>query len=90
VTAAPATVAVRVTVPPDAANRAVAVALDCDGFFRSSEVPLDGDRAPRSIFLEYRDLPPGSYEIRGVLVGSRGEALATAQIMVTVTGLGGK
>jgi hypothetical protein len=44
------------------------------GLLPSSEVPLQGECAPRTIFVEYRSLPAGTYEIRGVLVGSGGHA----------------
>jgi hypothetical protein len=87
VSAAPATVRIRVTVAPAADNRAVAIAVDSDDFFRSSEVALEGDRAPRTIFIEYKSLPPGRYEIRGVLVGSRGQQVGVARSGIVVTGI---
>jgi hypothetical protein len=88
VSSAPATLRIRATVAPDADNRAVAIIADSESFFRSSEVQLEGDKAPRNIQIEYRDLPAGRYEIRGVLVGSRGKRLAVAYSTVTVTGIG--
>jgi len=87
VSVAPATVRIRVTVAPAADNRAVAIVVDSDDFFRSSEVSLEGDRAPRTIFVEYKSLPAGRYEIRGVLVGSRGQQLSVARSGVVVTGI---
>jgi hypothetical protein len=42
---APATLRIRVTVPPHAENRAVAIVADSDAFFRSSEVALQGEKA---------------------------------------------
>jgi hypothetical protein len=81
---APATLRIRATVAPDAANRAIAIIADSDDFFRSSEVPLEGEQAPRTTLIEYRNLPPGTYEIHGVLVGSRGKELAVAHRTVTV------
>ncbi len=83
---APATVRIRVTVAPDAANRGLAVIADSGSFSRSSEVTLEGDRAPRTIIVEYPSLPAGAYEVRGVLVGSRGQALAVAHTNITVAG----
>ena len=85
---APATVTIQITVEPDADNRAIAIAADGDAFFRSSSVPLDGANAPHTIALEYRNLPPGTYEIRGVLFGSSGKQRAMTRGSVTVTGLG--
>lgn len=88
VSAAPATLRIRATVAPDGDNRLVAIIADSESFFRSSEVPLEGDKAPRNIFVEYPGLPPGAYEIRGVLVGSDGKQRAVAYSTVTVTGIG--
>lgn len=88
VSAAPATLRIRAMVAPDADNRAVAIIADSESFFRSSEVALEGDNAPRNIHVEYRNLPAGTYEIRGVLVGPRGKQRAIAYSTVTVTGIG--
>src|SRR3954454_17119911 len=44
---APATVSVRLTIEPSIANRRVAVTVDSEDFYRSSEIPLDADHAPR-------------------------------------------
>ena len=83
---APSTLRIRATIAPDADNRAIAIVAESDGFFRSSELPLAGDRAPRTIFLEYRGIPSGTYEVRGIVVGSRGNELAVAQRTVNVIG----
>lgn len=88
VSAAPATVRIQVTVAPHAANRAVAIAADSDAFFRSSEVALEGEKAPRNVMVEYRNLPSGVYEVRGVLVDVHGKEVAVARSTVTVTGIG--
>ena len=85
---APATLRIRVTVPPNADNRVVAIAADSDAFFRSSEVALEGEKAPRNVMVEYRNLPSGVYEVRGVLVDARGKEVAVARSTVTVTGIG--
>jgi len=85
--AAPATVRIRLTVAPDVANRAVTVSAVSEDFVRSSQVPLEGDQAPRTIFVEYPSLPAGQYEVRGVVVGSHGEALAMARAGIIVTGV---
>ena len=70
VATAPATLRIKATVAPHADNRAVTIIADSDTFFRSSEVGLEGDKAPRNTFVEYRNVPAGTYEIRGVLAGS--------------------
>ena len=88
VAAAPATLRIRVTVPPHAENRAVAIVADSDALFRSSEVALEGGKAPRNVMVEYRNLPSGVYEVRGVLVDVRGKEIAATRSTVTVTGIG--
>ena len=88
VAAAPATLRIRITVPPHAENRAIAIVADSDAFFRSSEVALDGENAPRNVTVEYRSVPSGIYEVRGVLVDARGKEVAVTRTTVTVTGIG--
>lgn len=85
---APATVTIQIIVEPDADNRAITIAADGDEFFRSSSVPLDGADAPHTFALEYRNLPPGTYEIRSVLLGSGGKQRAMTRGSVTVIGPG--
>jgi hypothetical protein len=86
VATAPATLRIRATVAPNADNRAVAIIADSDYFFRSSELPLEGDNAPRNVDVEYRNLPAGTYDISGVVIGPRGKQLAIAHSTVTIIG----
>ena len=83
---APATLRIRIAVPPDAGNRAIAVFADSEAFFRSSQVPLEGESAPRTLHLDYRSMPPGTYQISSLLLGAGGKVLALAQKTVTVIG----
>ena len=55
----PATIRIRTDVAPDVDNRAIEVATDSSNFYRSSQLPLNGDLAPRVSAFEYRDLPEG-------------------------------
>jgi len=57
---APATIRVRVTIEPDAANRAFCLGYDGPQFRESCE-DLDGDKAWRSRTVYFRDLPGGRY-----------------------------
>jgi len=85
---APANLVVRASIEPDAENRAVEVEAESSAFYRSSEIDLDGDRAPRTNTFELRDLPAGTYEVRATLMGP-GEAIrATAHQEVDVMGNG--
>src|SRR5437773_10763610 len=70
---APASLIVRTTVEADSANRAMAVSAESADFYRESDVQLDGENAPRTTQLEFRDLPPGSYEVKALLVDSEGK-----------------
>ena len=88
VSTAPATVRIRITVPPDAGNRALAIVADSDVYSRSSQVALEGENSPRNIFLEYRNLPAGTYQVRGVLVNLEGKQVAVANSIVTIIGMG--
>jgi hypothetical protein len=85
---APATVRIRITVPPDAGNRALAIMADSDVYSRSSQVALEGENSPRNIFLEYRNLPAGTYQVRGVLMNAQGKQVAVAQSNLTIVGMG--
>ncbi len=65
---APATVRVRATVEANPENRAIQIVAESLEFYRCSEIPLDGARAPRTTFVEFRDLPGGAYTVTAVLI----------------------
>jgi hypothetical protein len=81
---APANMVVRTSIEPDASNRAVEIVADSDQFYRSSQVQLDGERAPRTSICEFRSLPPGAYEVKAALIGVDGRARAVARAHVNV------
>jgi hypothetical protein len=85
---APANLVIRTSVEPDASNRAMEVVADSDGFYRSSAIELDGDRAPKTTTFEFRSLPPGAYEVTAVLIGADGQrrALARAHVNIVESG----
>jgi hypothetical protein len=85
VSAEPAWIVVRASIEPDDANRAIRVVAESEGFFRSSLVQLDGKDASRTAVLQYKSLPAGEYEIRGVLIGRDGRERAIARQFVMVT-----
>ena len=85
---APANLRVRVTVEPNAANRSVTVAAESDDFFRSSEVALEGEQSPRTIYFEFRGVPGGQYEVRGAVGDAMGHEVASAKQNVFVMGTG--
>jgi hypothetical protein len=60
----------QVWIPRDHDNRVLRVTLDSGTFYRSSDVPLEGERAPHSHTLVWHALPPGAYEVTIELVGT--------------------
>jgi hypothetical protein len=46
---APATVRIRARVEPNADNRVLTIVADGPDFYRRSDLPLDGEEAPRTI-----------------------------------------
>jgi hypothetical protein len=70
---APANLVVRATITSDADNRAVEIIAESSDFYRSSEIQLEGDKAPRISRFEFRNLPPGTYEVRATLFGAAGK-----------------
>lgn len=87
---APANLMVRAMIVADAANRAVEVVAESVDFYRSSEIQLDGDQAPRTNTFEFRSLPPGTYEVKATLIGSSGQRRASAYSRVNVVASAGR
>jgi len=85
---APANLIVRAVVEADADNRAIAVVAESEDFYRSSEIQLDGDHAPRTSTFEFRSLPPGKYNVRAMLLGRSSEPRVTLQQQVNVMASG--
>src|SRR5262245_18564600 len=65
---APCDVVVQAFIEPNEHNRSVAVEIESTNFFTSSEAGLDGDRAPRSKEVRFRNLPAGVYQVRVTLI----------------------
>ena len=81
---APANLFVRLGIEPNAANRSVEVVAESDQFYRSSLVSLEGDRGPKVIQLQFRNLPGGTYEVHGRVTDDRGREVASARHQVNV------
>jgi hypothetical protein len=86
---APANLVVRTTVEADQNNRAIEIVADSGEFYRSSEIQLDGDRAPRTSVFEFRDLPRGTYRVHATLKGPGGTYIAQVRSSVDVVDGGG-
>jgi hypothetical protein len=83
---APANLVVRTTILANEENRSIEVVAESEDFYRSSEMPLEGDRAPRTTSFEFRSLPTGSYQVRAILKGVSGRELASIATQVNVVG----
>jgi hypothetical protein len=87
---APANLIVRTMIEADARNRFVEIVAESSDFYRSSEIQLDGEHAPRTTTFEFRSLPPGIYEVKGTLRASDGSAIATVRQEINVISSGGQ
>jgi hypothetical protein len=87
---APVNLRVSVQIEPSAENRVLMIVADSSEFYRSSQIPLEGDRAPKTFSIEYPNVPGGEYEVTSVLVNSRGRERATARQTARVVPVGGE
>ena len=81
---APANLVVRAMIEADADNRFVEIVAESADFYRSSQVQLEGETAPRTNQFEFRSLPPGTYEVRALLIGADGQPRAQVRQTVNV------
>ena len=75
---APATVRIRARIEPNADNRRLTIVADGLAFYRSSDVPIDGEQAPKTFELSLRDMPGGEYEVYAFLTDTFGRQRAVA------------
>jgi hypothetical protein len=73
---APATVRIEVLIEADAANRALHIVVDSGEHYRSSTIALEGARAARFHFVQYRAMPAGQYGVEVLLVDQEGVSRA--------------
>ena len=73
VSAAPSTVIVRAYVTPNENNRLLYIEADSGSFFRSSEIQLDGDKAPMLTEIRLNSLPSGEYTVMARLKDAQGD-----------------
>ena len=86
---APADLRVRVDVPRSSQNRALVIVAESDEFYRSSEMPLEGEDAPRVIEVQFRSLPNGQYSVLGETRDQNGRTLAAVHQEVRVLSMAG-
>jgi hypothetical protein len=85
---APANLIVRAHIEADAQNRAVEIVAESTEFYRSSEIQLDGENAPRLNTFEFRSLPPGTYEVTATLLGPGKSQRASVRQSINVISTG--
>ena len=81
---APANLTMRATILPDSRNRILQVIAESQDYYRSSEIQLDGERAPRTTLVHFKSVPGGVYEVSAMLKGEGGKELAFARYDLTV------
>jgi hypothetical protein len=81
---APATLRVQTTIEADAANRSVEIIAESEDFYRSSQIQLDGEAAPRTTIFQFRSLPTGEYAVRAILRGQGGHEITSVERKVTI------
>jgi len=86
---APANLVVRTTIEADSTNRSIEIVAESPDFYRSSQIELDGDKAPRTTTFEFRSLPSGTYEVKATLTGRDGKPRAFVSKEVNVIAGGG-
>jgi hypothetical protein len=84
----PTNLSVRLRIQPDADNRVLQVVADSGGFYRSSEISLDGERSARSAVVEFPNVPSGEYEVYGVLLDAAGRERGRVHETASVFGMG--
>jgi len=83
---APADLQVRASIPPDEENRALQIIAESHNFYSSSEIQLDGGKAPTSTTVEFRSVPVGLYSVKVVVKGTGGKELGSARTEVNIVG----
>ena len=85
---APSPLRVRIRIEPSAENRSLMVSADSVECYRGSEIPLEGERAPKTIDLEFRDVPEGVYEIVAIVRDGAGQQRSVARGRASRIGAG--
>jgi hypothetical protein len=84
---APAELVIRTSIEPAADNRVLEIIADSNEFYRSSEIQLEGDRAPRTSMVQFHGVPGGEYDITAAVIGADGHPRTVARAHVKVIGV---
>ena len=88
VSMAPAWLEVRATIEASRDNRTLEVVVESDDFYRSSQLQLDGERAPHVSDVLFKGLPAGQYAVTVTLVGTGGRRAVESQWFQVAPGVG--
>jgi hypothetical protein len=78
---APAVLTIRTSIEPNDDNRSLNVVVDSGDYSTTSNIPLEGRNSARLSVIELKDVPSGLYEVRAVLMGSRGPIASSMQLV---------
>lgn len=87
---APSTIRVRVKVEPAASNRVLSIVADSGEYYRSSQIQLDGEQAPRTLDVQFPGLPGGDYVVNSILIDENGQRSASATEAIKIVPLTGE
>lgn len=85
---APSTVIVKATVTRNANNRWLHIEAESGAFYRSSEIQLDGDRAPLITEIRLNNLPGGEYTVKAVLRNNLGHETVVRGTALVISRVG--
>jgi len=88
VSSAPSTVMVRAYVTPNAENRWLRIEADSGSFYRSSEIQLEGDKAPMLTEFRLNSLPSGEYDVVAALIDSKGTETVVRRTAIVLSRFG--
>ena len=83
----PATVQLKVHVPPQAENRRLRVTLDSGTYLRSSDLALEGDQAAALHSFRWPGVPSGDYVVFVELIRSNGKSRVIEAGRIHIVGL---
>jgi hypothetical protein len=73
-------------VEPSADNRALVIEVESGSHYSSSEVPLQGEQAPRSRSMFLKNLPAGNYQVVATVRTATGAATVARNAFQVVSG----
>ena len=76
-----------IRVAPHEANRMLRVEIDSAGYYRSSDIQLDGASAPTSHFVDWKEVPAGKYDLRVSVLGAGDDPRIVRTITFQVLGI---